>query len=69
MATDRLAYKCDLSISYILNSTSYPIASSQVKYILIESKYESEYMPVLYVSLSLSNEDYARVIKNEKTSI
>ena len=67
MATDRLAYKCDLSISYILNSTSYPIASSQVKYILIESKYESEYMPVLYISLSLSNEDYARVIKNEKT--
>lgn len=67
MATDRLAYKCDLRISYILGSTEYPIAASQVKYMLIESTYESQYMPVIYVSLSLSNEDYTRVIKNEKS--
>ena len=62
----REAYKAKLQISFILNNQITEIGEKLVKYIMIENLYESRFMPVIYVSLSLGNELYTKIVENEK---
>lgn len=62
----REAYKAKLQISFILNNQTTEIGEKLVKYIMIENLYESRFMPVIYVSLSLGNELYTKIVENEK---
>ena len=60
-----LVYKCNINMSFIFES-EYPINSQFIKYIIIENMYESKYMPIIYVSMSVSNELYTLILENEK---
>lgn len=66
MATVRLAYKCSVSASYILNNASTEIDANYIKYILIENLYEERTMPVIYLSLSIPSDLYTKMVDNEK---
>lgn len=63
----REAFKAKIEVSYILNNESYAISSDFVKYIMCENLYESRFMPVIYISLSLDNDLYSKVSSNEKS--
>lgn len=63
----RKAFKAKIEVSYILNNKSYNIGSEFVKYIMSENLYESRFMPVIYISLSLDNKLYEKVSSNEKS--
>ena len=63
----RSAYKCNVQLSFINNNRESKIDSNFVKYIMIENLYESRYMPVIYVSVAVTNELYTEILTSEKT--
>lgn len=63
----RSAYKCKISVSYILNNEETKLNPNFIKYIMIENLYESRYMPVIYVSIAVPNNLYTTILENEKT--
>jgi len=50
--TDRLAYNADISLTYMVNNMSIPITPEKIKYIVIDTNYESEIMPKMYMNIS-----------------
>ena len=62
----RSAYKFDVTASFILNNESTVINPNHIKYLIIESSYESIYMPVIYMSVSVTKELYQKIVDNEK---
>ena len=63
----RSAYKCTVEMSFINNNKETKIDSNFIKYIMIENLYESRYMPVIYVSVAVTNELYTDILSSEKT--
>ena len=62
----RSAYKFNVEASVILNNESTDINPSHIKYIIIENNYELIYMPVIYISISVTKETYNLIVDNEK---
>lgn len=62
----RSAYKCNISMSFIKDNTEYKIDENFINYIMIENLYESNYMPVIYVSVRVVNDIYSQLIQSEK---
>lgn len=62
----REAHKCTISMSFILDGKEKKLSSSSIKFILIEYLYGKNYMPVIYVSLSINDSLYSDMIENEK---
>jgi len=62
------AYKCKIDLSFILDNNATPIDSQFLKYIIIDNNYESRSMPVIYISLALTNDIYTKLIENEKSA-
>ena len=60
------AYKCKVDISFILDDQSTTIDPQFLKYIIIENSYEKRSMPVIYLSLAVTNDIYTKLIENEK---
>lgn len=56
--TNRQAYGASVSLSYILDKQSIPIAPERIKYIIIDTNYETEIMPKLYMSISVDTSLY-----------
>lgn len=63
----RSAYKCDINLSYILDNEETKIDQNFVKYIVIDNMYESKSMPVIYISIAVTNELYSLMVENEKS--
>ena len=62
----RSSYKCKIDLSFILDDQSTEIDSQFLKYLIIDNSYETRSMPVIYISLSLNNDIYTKLIENEK---
>lgn len=62
----RSAYKAKIAVSFILDDEATQISSNMVKYIMIEDMYQSRYMPVIYISMAVTNKVYKNIIENEK---
>jgi hypothetical protein len=56
--TNRQAYNADVQLSFLLDKQSIPIASERIKYIVIDTNYESEIMPKLYMNISVNTALY-----------
>jgi hypothetical protein len=61
----RQAFHCNIAMRYILNGSSTDINSNYIKYILVEDMYESNIMPLVYVSVAVPNELYTTIISHE----
>ena len=61
----RSAYKFDINASFILDDQSTPFNPNYIKYVIIESNYETIYMPVIYMSLSVNKETFSMLTSNE----
>lgn len=64
----RSAYKSSIEISYVNSNEEIQIDPQFVKYLLIENNYESSYMPVIYLSMSVENNVYTKILENEKVA-
>ena len=62
----REAHKCKISVSFILDGKERKLSVSSIKFILIEYLYGKNYMPVIYISLSLNDSLYSDMIENER---
>ena len=63
---NRSAYKYNINASLIIDDQSIEFNPNYIKYILIDSEYEEKYMPVIYISLSVTNSIYKKLVANEK---
>lgn len=64
----RSSYKVKIQAKYVNGNKSEDIDENKIKYLVKECDYESSYMPVIYLGLSVSSELYNKLIKNEKTA-
>lgn len=58
--------KADVTVSFINEGKSTTIDSLLIKYLIIESLYQTRFMPVIYLSLILPPDLYTEIINNEK---
>ena len=65
--TNRIAFSTIVSLSFIVNKTVIDIAPEKIKYIVIDTNYESEIMPKLYMNISVNTTLY-NYITNYKES-
>ena len=63
----RSAYECNVTMSFINDDEEHKIDQNFISYIMIENLYESNYMPVIYIAVRVTNEIYSLLIQNEKT--
>ena len=61
----RSAYKFELEASLILDDQTVQFNPNYIKYLVIDSNYETIYMPVIYLSLSVNKETYKLLLANE----
>ena len=59
-------YRHNVSISFLLKNQVTEINPNHVKYIVIENNYETTYMPVIYVSMSINRDLYKLIMNSEK---
>ena len=56
--TNRLAYNAVVSLTFLLNNQVIYIAPEKIKYIVIDTNYETEIMPKLYLNISVNTNLY-----------
>ena len=56
--TSRLAFNASVSLTYLLEKQAIPISAERIKYIIIDTNYESEIMPKIYMSISVDTALY-----------
>ena len=57
--TNRQAYNAEVKLTFLTNNESLIIAPERIKYIVIDTNYESEIMPKIYMSISVDNTLYS----------
>ena len=65
--TNRQAYNASVQLDFLLNDQVINIATERIKYIVIDSNFETEIMPKIYMSISVNTTlyDYITNYKNE----
>lgn len=66
--TNQKAYKCNIECKFIKDDKETPISQTLVKYLMIENLYESRYMPVIYLSMAVSNDLYSEILESSKVA-
>ena len=56
--TNRLAFNAEVTLTFFVNKLTVNIASERIKYIVIDTNYESEIMPKLYMNISVDTALY-----------
>lgn len=56
--TNRQAYNAVVKLSFLLDDQNISIATERIKYIVIDTNYESEIMPKLYMNISVNTSLY-----------
>ena len=56
--TSRVAYNTIVSLTFLVDKLSINIATERIKYIVIDTNYESEIMPKLYMNISVNTSLY-----------
>ena len=56
--TTRLAFNARIDLTYILDNQNIQIASERIKYVIIDSNYETELMPKIYLNISVNTALY-----------
>lgn len=59
--TDRVAYNAIISLNYIYNNNVIVIAPERIKFIVIDSNYENEVMPKIYMNISINADMYESI--------
>ena len=62
----RSAYRCTVTCDYIREDEDIKINPSYIKYITIEYLYYKSFMPVIYLSMAVTNELYTKLVEHEK---
>lgn len=61
--TPRQAYNASIQLAFDNNGSRTPIESEKISYVMIEHDYENNNIPTIYVSMSVSSDLYADIIK------
>ena len=65
--TNRVAYNALITLTFQVDNMNIDIAPERIKYVVIDSNYESEIMPKLYMNISVDTSLY-NYITNYKDS-
>lgn len=66
--TNRLAYSTIVSLSFLVEDLVVDIASERIKYIVIDTNYETEIMPKLYMSIAVDTTLYNYITNYKETA-
>lgn len=66
--TDKLAYNAIISLNYIYNNNVINIAPERIKFIIIDSNYENEVMPKIYINISINTDMYESITSHYNTA-
>lgn len=65
---NRQAYKANIDLAFEYNDKRIKIKSERIVYLMIEHDYENRVLPVIYISLTLSDDLYTKVIKYKESA-
>ena len=66
--TNRLAFNAMVSLTFFVDKLSVNIAPERIKYIVIDSNYESEIMPKMYMNISVDTALYDYIVNYKETA-
>src|SRR5574344_975624 len=66
-ANTQSAYTANVTAQFVLDGSATTIKPEYIKYIIIEDMYSDRYMPIIYMSISVADQLYNDIIKNEKS--
>ena len=64
----RQAYNATIELAFDYNGTREKIPSERIVYVLIESDYENEVLPIIYVTLAVDSKLYTNIIKYKQSA-
>lgn len=64
----RQAYNATIELAFDYNNTRVKIPSERIVYVLIESDYENEVLPIIYVTMAVDSKLYTNIIKYKQSA-
>ena len=61
--TTRQAYNATVELAFDYNGQRENIESEKIVYVMIEHDYETQVLPIIYISLSVTNDLYTKIVK------
>ena len=65
--TQRIAYNAQITLSFDYDNEHIPIDKQNIAYVYIDSKYEINVLPTLYISLLVNDDLYDKITSNRAT--
>lgn len=62
-STNRKAYTANISLAFDYDGGRVDIESERISYIMVNSDYEADVLPIIYVSLAVTSDLYTNIIK------
>ena len=66
--TTRLAYRAEMELAFLYNNIRLDIIPERIKFLVIDSNYDSEVMPKIYFSISVDTKLYNLIIMNKSSA-